>query len=72
MDVDMVTSDVGHDDTTVKTSNCQIQPKTAHAGHMHMMGSKSKTKKCALCHPDRAPDDIFDEYYFCDTCFSQL
>eukprot|EP00984_Skeletonema_dohrnii_P004546 scaffold1606_cov184-Skeletonema_dohrnii-CCMP3373.AAC.11 len=70
MEVDMVKSDVGHDGTTVKTSNCQIQPKTAHAGHM--MGSKSKTKKCALCHPDRAPDDIFDEYYFCDTCFSQL
>ncbi len=59
-------NDVGNDDTTVKASNCQMEQQEAHTGNV-------KSKKCNLCHPDPAPDsDIFDEYYFCDKCMSQL
>jgi hypothetical protein len=61
----MVKNDVGHDDETVKTTNCQLQRKfEAH-----------ESKKCNLCHPSPSPstsNDIFDDYYFCDKCLSQL
>lgn len=66
MDTEMINNDVGHDDETVKVTNCQMQPKEAH------MSSKPKSDKCNLCHPTELDADIFAEYYFCDKCLSQL
>ena len=62
----MINNDVGHDDATAKTSNVQMQPKEAH------MSSKPQSDKCNLCHPTDLDENIFDEYYFCDKCLSQL
>eukprot|EP00986_Skeletonema_menzelii_P016074 scaffold13605_cov145-Skeletonema_menzelii.AAC.4 len=84
MDAEMLP--VGHDDATVQTSNCQIQPKEAshrnvaesgiriQAFKQHFISilSELQDKKCNLCHPVDLDSDIFDEYYFCDKCLSQL
>ena len=64
-------NDVGHDDATVKASNCQLDRQEQQQQEVHTGNVKSK--KCNLCHPDPAPDsDIWNEYYFCDKCLSQL
>lgn len=63
----MMKNDVGHDDDSVETSNCQTQPKEAQGGHV-----LSKSKNCNLCHPTSSEEDIFNDYYFCEKCMSQL
>ncbi len=68
----MYKNEVGHDDATVKASNCQLHQIEVHTETGTDTGNV-KSKKCNLCHPDPAVDsNIFNECYFCEKCLSQL
>ena len=70
--INIVVGDVAYDDATVQTSNCQMHRMRLNVESQMYMMSKLNSKKCALCQPTDLDADIFDEYYFCDNCLSQL